>query len=131
MSIGELAAMSWLAESRSQHEAVERFPDRVIAIDFDAFLARVPEHMARILGHFGLPADARYLDAVRQSPALTRYSKAPEYAYTPEVRTGILREARHDHRDEIRKGLAWLERIAQANPAVATVVGLRSSSGVA
>lgn len=128
MSIGELAAMSWLAESRSMHEAVARFPDRLIAIDFDAFLARVPEHMARIVGHFRLPSDARYLAAVGRSPALTRYSKAPEYAYTPEVRAEILREARRDHRDQIRKGLAWLERLAQANPTVATVVtgGLRS-----
>jgi len=121
MSVGELAAMSWLAESHSQHEAVARFPGRVVAIDFDAFLARVPENMARIVGHFGLPADARYLAAVGRSPVLTRYSKAPEYAYTPEVRAEILREARRNHRDEIRKGTAWLERLAQANPAVATV----------
>ncbi len=126
MSVGELAAMSWLAESHSQHEAVARFPGRVVAIDFDAFLAHVPEDMARIVGHFGLPADSRYLGAVGRSPALTRYSKAPEYAYTPEVRAEILREARRDHRDEIRKGLAWLERLAHANPAVATLV--RSST---
>jgi len=128
MSIGELAAMSWLAESRSQHETIARFPDRVIAVDFDAFLARVPEHMARILGHFELPADARYLAAVGRSPALTRYSKAPEHAYTPAIRAEILREARRDHRDEIRKGLAWLERLAQANPAVATVVTSSTTS---
>jgi hypothetical protein len=126
MSIGELAAMSWLAESLSQHEAVVRFPDRVIAIDFDAFLANVPENMARIVGHFGLPADARYLAAVARSPVLTRYSKAPEYAYTPEIRSEILRDARRDHRDEISKGLAWLARLAQANPAFATLV--RSST---
>jgi hypothetical protein len=126
MSVGELAAMSWLTESHSQHEAVARFPGRVVAIDFDAFLAHVPEDMARIVGHFGLPADSRYLGAVGRSPALKRYSKAPEYAYTPEVRAEILRQARRDHRDEIRKGLAWLERLAQANPAVATLV--RSST---
>jgi hypothetical protein len=127
MSIGELAAMSWLAESHSQHDAVGRFPDRVLAIDFDAFLARVPEHMAHIVSHFGLPADARYLAAVGRSPALTRYSKAPEYDYTPEVRAEILREARRDHRDEIHKGLVWLERLAQANAEVATIVNGRRS----
>jgi hypothetical protein len=82
--------------------------------------------MARIVGHFGLPADARYLAAVARSPVLTRYSKAPEYAYTPEIRSEILRDARRDHRDEISKGLAWLARLAQANPAFATLV--RSST---
>ena len=61
------------------------------------------------------------------SPVLTRYSKAPEYAYTPEVRAQILREARRDHRDEIRKGLAWLERLARANAAVAEVSARRSA----
>lgn len=122
MSIGELAAMSWLAESRSQHEAVARFPDRAIALDFDAFLADVPEGMARILGLFGLPADARYLSAVGRSPVLTRYSKAPEYGYTPEVRAEILRESRRDHREEIRRGLAWLERLARTSAAVAEVL---------
>ncbi len=122
MSIGELAAMSWLAETHSQREAAARFPERVVALDFDAFLARVPECMARILGHFGFPADAGYLSAIGRSPVLTRYSKAPEYGYTPEVRAEILRAARHDHRDEIRKGLAWLERRAQASPAFADVL---------
>ena len=110
MSIGELAAMSWLAESRSRCEALARFPDRVVAVDFDAFLASVPASMERILGHFGLPADARYLSAVERSPVLTRYSKAPEYAYTPEVRAQILREARRDHREEIQQG----SRVARA-----------------
>jgi len=121
MSIGELSAMSWLAETRSRREALARFPDRVVAVDFDAFLASVPASMERILGHFGLPADARYLSAVERSPVLTRYSKAPEYAYSPEVRAQILREARRDHREEIQRGLAWLERLARANAAVAEV----------
>ena len=129
MSIGELAAMSWLAESRSRCDAVARFPDRVIAVDFDAFLATVPESVASILGHFRLPADARYLAAVGSSTVLTRYSKAPEYGYTPQIRAEILRDSRRDHREEIRRGLAWLERLARANPAVAEVVRSTTTSG--
>ena len=122
MSIGELAAASWLAESRSRCEAAARFPERVIALDFDAFLASVPECMARILGHFGLPVDARYLSAVGRSAVLTRYSKAPEYAYTPQVRAEILREARRDQREEIRKGMAWLGERARSDAAAADVL---------
>ncbi len=122
MSIGELAAMSWLAESRIQREALARFPERVVALDFDAFLEGVPEGMARILGLFGLPADLRYLSAIGRSPVLARSSKAPEYGYTPEVRAEILRESRRDHREEIRRGLAWLERLARTSAAVAEVL---------
>ena len=121
MSIGELAALSWLAESRAQRDALTRFPDRVIALDFDRFLASVAGSMARILDHFGLPGDARYLSAVERSAVLTRYSKAPEYDYTPGLRAEILRESRREHREEIRKGMAWLDRLGRADPRVAAV----------
>ena len=78
--------------------------------------------MARILGHFGLDRDARYLAAVGRSPVLTRYSKAPEYAYTPNVRAEVLRDSRRDNREEIRKGMDWLERLARSDAGVAEIV---------
>ena len=122
LSIGELAAMSWLAESCTQRDAVERFPERVVALDFEQFLPTVAESMARILAHFALPQDARYLSGVAGSPALARYSKAPEYAYSPSVRREVLRDSRRNNREEIRKGMAWLERLAQSEGALAQVV---------
>lgn len=122
LSLGELAAMSWLAESWTQRDAVRGHAGKVIALDFEAFLADVTGSMAGILGHFGLPADAAYLSTVGRSPVLTRYSKAPEFGYTPNVRAEVLREARRQHRDEIRKGIAWLEERAKADRAVAEVV---------
>ncbi len=128
LSIGELAAMSWLAESWTQHGALKQFAGRVVALDFDDFLSSVPESMARILGHFALPADPRYLSEVGRSPVLTRYSKAPELGYSPNLRAEVLRDSRRDHRDEIRRGMNWLEQRARTDPAVAEVVsgaGLR------
>jgi hypothetical protein len=122
LSIGELAAMSWLAESWTQRDSVTRFAGRVIALDFEAFLANVADCMAQILGHFALPGDAGYLAHIDRSPALTRYSKAPEHGYTPDVRAEVLRESRRQNRAEIRKGLDWLERLARTEAAVAEVV---------
>ena len=122
LSIGELAAMSWLAESWTQRDAVTRFAGRVIALDFDAFLSNVADNMARILGHFALSRDARYLSQVGRSPVLARYSKAPEHAYTPDVRAEVLRDSRRHNREEIRKGMDWLERRARSDHAVAEVV---------
>jgi hypothetical protein len=127
LSIGELAAMSWLAESWTQRDTVTRFSDRVIALDFDAFLSNVAASMARIVALFGLPADSGYLAEVGRSPALTRYSKAPEYGYTPDVRAEVLRDSRQRNRAEIRKGMDWLERLAGADPGAAEIVSAGES----
>ena len=122
LSIGELTAMSWLAESSTRRDALGRFPDRIIGLDFEDFLASVAESIGRVLAHFALPEDARYLSRVAGSPVLQRYSKAPEYAYSPGVRSELLRESRLHNRDEIRKGMAWLERLARSDDALAEVM---------
>lgn len=122
LSLGELAALSWLAESWTQRQALEGFAGRVMALDFDQFLVGVSDGMERILRHLQLPADARYLAEVGTSPVLTRYSKAPEHAYTPSLRAEVLRDSRRDNSAEIRKGMSWLERQAQADAAVAAIV---------
>jgi hypothetical protein len=122
LSIGELAAMSWVVESWSQRDALNRFPDRVIALDFDRFLAAVGPGIGRILDHFGLPADAPHLEELARSPVLARYSKAPEYAYTPNVRAELLRDSRRRNDDQIRRGLGWLERLATSDDAAAEIV---------
>jgi hypothetical protein len=113
LSPGELAALGWLVETASQQDAMRQFPDRVLAIDFDAFLAAVPESMGRVLAHFGLPPDARYLAGIGANPVLLRYSKAPERPFSPADRGLLLRESRRDNAAEIRKGMAWLERHAE------------------
>ena len=118
LSIGELAALSWVTESLTQREAVNRFEGRIIPLDFDDFLADITGSMARILGHFGIPAGAHYLAAVGRSPVLMRYSKAPEFAYTPQLRAEVLRDSRRDNREEIRKGMEWLGRLAQSEAVV-------------
>ena len=122
LSLGELTAMSWLVESWTQDEAVARHPAQVLALDFDRFLADVEACMGRILAHFELSADARQLSGLARSPVLTRYSKAPEFAYTPAERSEILEQSRRANREEIRKGMDWLEHIAQSDPAAAAVV---------
>jgi hypothetical protein len=122
LSLGELAALGWLTESWTQLEAVRRGAGRVLAVDFDRFLGAIGETMGRIAGHFGLPVDSQYVARVERSPALTRYSKAPEHAYTPQVRADVLADSRHRNQAEIRRGMAWLENLAKADPVVAAVL---------
>ena len=128
LSPGQLAAMSWLAESMTRREALDRFGDRVIPVDFDDFLGDVAQFMQRILVHFDLPADAGQLAQLAASPVLERYSKAPEHDYGPAIRNGILADARRAHRVEIDKGMRWLERLARSERAVARV--LDTNAGV-
>lgn len=122
LTLGELAAMSWLSESWTQDEAVAQHPDKVIALDFDRFLANVEECMGRILSHFELSHDSRQLSGLARSPVLARYSKAPEFAYTPAERTEIINQSRLANRQEIRKGMTWLGQLAKSDPAIADVV---------
>jgi hypothetical protein len=111
MSSGELAALGWLVETLAQQDAVRRFPDRVLAIDFDTLLADVAGCMRSVTAHFGLPPDAAYQAGIGASPALQRYSKAPERPFAPEEREQRLAESRRDNRDEIMRGMHWLERM--------------------
>lgn len=123
LTIGELAAMSWLAESMAQRDALQRLADRVLAIDFDRFLSAVEENLGRVLAHFALPRDAHQVAELAASLALTRYSKAPEYPYTPTIRAEVLRDSRRDNKEEIRKGMAWLQSLARSDPSVAEIWG--------
>lgn len=122
LSLGELAAMSWLVESWTQRDAAKRFAGRILVVDFESLLSGVGEGVRQILAHFGLPDDDRVVSQLVRSPALTRYSKAPEYAFTPELRREVLRESRRRNREEISKGLDWLEGLARSDAAVAAIV---------
>jgi hypothetical protein len=126
MSIGEMAALGWLIETASQLEAARRFPDRVLSLDFDELLRDVPAALSGVTSHFSLPVDARYAATTGNSPILQRYSKAPDQAFTPDDRAALLQESRRDHRDEIGRGLAWIERMMRTNDSVrAALAGAR------
>lgn len=118
VSAGELAAMSWACEMTALVAAAGAHPGRVAWVDFDRFLADPPAGLAGALtflhGSLAEGAVARLIG----SGFLERYSKAPAYAYGPDVRAGVLQAARAEAGGEIEAGLAWLQR-ASAQPAIA------------
>ena len=114
--------MSWLAETLNQREMIACGLDRVMPIDFDELLANLQQGLQRVLAHFELPASAETVSAIARSPVLSRYSKASEFEYSPQIRSQILSEARRNHSREIGKGLHWLESLAKTEPAVAEVL---------
>lgn len=122
LSLGELAAMSWLAESTTQRDLLDQSPEQVLAMDFDTLLADVPRAMSRVAAHLGMTVPDGWAEHLATSPALTRYSKSPDHDYSPALRAAVLNQARQEHRAEIRRGLDWLERLARAEPDVAKLL---------
>jgi len=121
LSLGELAALSWVVETMTQRDLLRQFGDRLLAIDFDHFLEDAGGGMQRIATHFALPEAGDYPDRIAASGALQRYSKAPDHQFSPADRAALLRDSREQNRAEIARGLAWLERLARTEPAVAAL----------
>ena len=122
-SIGELAAMSWLAESLSRAMALDAAGARMLALDFDAMLADVGATVLRVLAHFDIAAPPGFASAIARSPVLTRYSKAPQqFAYSPNMRAQLLAQARAEFGGEIVKGMRYLEQAAARDATVAALL---------
>ena len=122
LSIGELAAMSWLAETWNQHDAVTRLGARVMALDFDELLGDIAGGIGRVAAHFQLPLESRWLGEIARSPVLMRYSKSPQFEYSPQVRRELLCQSRRNNAAQIGAGLRWLENLAGSHPELAAVV---------
>ncbi len=122
LSPGELAALGWLTESLARRQAIADHGSRVLALDFDEFLADVPGHLARVAAHFGLAADGTSIVAAAAGPVLRQYSKAPQLPYAPGERASRLEQSRRENRAEIARGLGWLTRLGRADSAIAALL---------
>lgn len=122
LSLGGMAAMSWLAETWNQHDAVTGFGERVMALDFDELLGDVAGGVGRVAAHFQLPTETCWLADIARSPVLTRYSKSPDFEYSPQLRRELLRESRQSNAAQIAAGLRWLDALAGSHPAVAALL---------
>jgi hypothetical protein len=122
LSAGELAALGWLAESLSRRETIAAHGERVLALDFDAFLADVPGGLSRVAAHFGLAPDAAARAVAAAGAVLGRYSKAPQLQFQAGERAARLAESRRANRTEIARGLAWLERLGGADASIGSLL---------
>jgi hypothetical protein len=122
LSMGELAALSWLAETWTQIDLGREFGRRVLSIDFDQMLSDIPGTLESVLNHFALPSTPEAIARLGTSRQLTRYSKSTDHQYSPAVRTQILNDSRQRNRDEIQRGMTWLENMARQEAGVAAVL---------
>ena len=128
LSEARKAAMGWACEMSALEQNAARLPEgTVMWADFDRFLANPAGHFAAIAGFLGHPVDAGQAQAICAGPLMRRYSKAPEYEYSPELRREILAEARWRHGRAIEDALVWLDDLAGRYPSVAQAI--RRSQG--
>lgn len=120
LSIGEGAAVAWLAERFAQANASAQLGSRLLLLDFEDMLADVEAALARVLPHFGLPVG----EATRlaQSPVLSRYAKSPDSGYSRQLRQDLLAQTHREQGAEIARGMALLEELGNGFPAVAALL---------
>jgi hypothetical protein len=127
LSEGEVLALSWACEMSALAQAANAGGQRVLWVDFDRFLLSPAALLSSVLGHFDIhgASEAETSSEVRaivEGPDMRRYSKAPEHAYDAALRRDVLNAARAAHGAEIRRGLAWLDRVAVQFTAVRDAV---------
>jgi hypothetical protein len=120
-SEGEGIAMSWACEMTALR-AVS--PKPVHWLNFDRFLAEPQSALAACFAHLGIATSDEQLHQILAGPDMRTYSKAQEYDYDANLRADVLDQARAEHRAEIRRGMAWLERTAKEFPAIEEVLKL-------
>jgi hypothetical protein len=114
LSPGESVAMSWLVEMTALRAAGDRFPERVLWIDFDRILAAPAEGLVAALRHFGAADADEAARSILAGPTMHRYAKAPAQRFDAGHRAMLLEQAGQQHAGEIAKGLNWLDRAATA-----------------
>lgn len=116
----ELATAAWAAEMTSLEAAAQSMADRPIAwSDFDAMLRNMDAELERTARFFGFAANTDRLREIISGPLTKRYSKAPEYEYSPKLRRDLLGESSERYGREIDSALAMLETAAEKSPLLA------------
>jgi len=128
LSEGETIAMSWACEMTALAEAAAGVNGRVLWWDFDRFFDAPDRLLRAALNHLGVETDDRAIREILSGPEMSRYSKAPEYAYDAALRRDVLNQARAEFGNEIGRGLAWLDRASAQFPIIraATEISVRN-----
>jgi len=112
------AAIAWACEMTSLEAAAQALPHgRIQWLDFDAFLQSRTAQLTDAAEFLGFASDGAA--AIATGPLLGRYSKAPEYEYSPALRRDLIAEATARHGREIDDALAMLRSAAETSPLLA------------
>lgn len=119
LTIGQLAALSWLSETTSAGSSLDSYSEQITVLEFESLLQIPAETLTRVLGHLCIPADNQTVEKAVNSPVLQTYSKAPEHKYNAQTRAAILSDSRARFQQEIKDALSWLEKLAGQSELIA------------
>jgi hypothetical protein len=119
LSLGELAALSWLSETTSVIQSLEKYSEQIETLEFETFIGNPNDSLSRVLQFLQIPADEDTVAKAVRSPVMQTYSKAPEIQYNAETRAAILADSRSRFGKEIKEALAWIEGLAGHSDLVA------------
>lgn len=110
-----LAALSWLTSMNYILEALAREPDRLLMLDFEAFLEDPEEHLTSAAAFLGLDHECAEIvegyDKVSGS-----YSKKPDAPFGRDQRAQHLNRARQEKADEIASTIDWAGSMVEPVP---------------
>lgn len=122
-SDAHLAVAAWVCEMTSLVAAADVLPDaNILWADFDRQLGDMASALAMLADHFGIEASRDTIADIAAGPLMRRYSKAPEYDYSPSLRAQLLADAGRDNRAEIDAALDALGSLAADVPLVARAI---------
>lgn len=119
-SEAHLAAAAWACEMTSLEAAAEAMTDRALRwVDFDLMLGNMPIALEKLTRFFAYDSDVGTIDAIAAGPLMRRYSKAPEFAYSPALRHELMEQAGQDNRAAIEAAIDMLHKAAGQAPLLA------------
>lgn len=123
LSFYQKIGLGWLCEMATLTKAQDNSPQANIKwLNFDDFLTHPTEQLRKTAVHFGLKMASKMSEDLINGPIMKRYSKAPEYEYSPSLREELLAEAGQNHSQGIGHTMQWVEKMAETHPAIARAV---------
>ena len=114
------AAAAWACEFTTLEAAAKAMPDRKIDwADFDAMLSDMPAELRRVARFFGFAASDEQLAAIVAGPLMRRYSKDPNYEYSPNLREQLIEQEQRLQGRDIDAALAMLQSASEESPLLA------------
>ena len=118
LSLPQRAVVNWLSCVALFSTARASHAERLLLLDFDDFLRSPESELLALARFFGSSTDPEEIANALGSGVMNRYAKAPEHAYSAELRARELNDSRQRFSAEIRHGLGWAETMLSAHPAL-------------
>ncbi|NNE05163.1 MAG: hypothetical protein HKO64_04925 [Xanthomonadales bacterium] len=107
----QIAVISWLGNMTRMSHAIERYPQRILPMNFEQFLQDPAGKLERICTHFSLRDPVQETVIKGFASVARNYSKDPRRAFTAADRQAILNKSRQLFSSQIKAGLEYAQSL--------------------